>query len=122
MEAKGHSYDDRAAADPTVQRPTIQMMAGMYMNGADLKHPYASPINGDLRGLPPLFIQAGSVETLLDDSFALARVAGIAEIPVELQVWPEMIHIWHIYFPVLDAGRRAIAAGGEYIKTIFKGA
>ncbi len=122
MEAAGRSYDDRSATDPTVQRPTIQMMAGMYMNGADLKHPYASPVNGDLRGLPPLFIQVGSVETLLDDSFALARVAGIAEIPVALQVWPEMIHIWHIYFPMLNAGRRAIAAGGEFIKNVFKGA
>ena len=118
MEALGHSYIDRAESDPTVQRPTIQMMAQWYMGDGDPRHPHASPINGDLRGLPPLFIQVGSVETLLDDSIALARKAGIAEVPVELHIWPEMIHIWHIYFPMLDAGRRAIAAGGSFLSKI----
>ena len=121
MEALGHSYIDRAESDPTVQRPTIQMMAQWYMGDGDPRHPHASPINGDLRGLPPLFIQVGSVETLLDDSIALARKAGIAEVPVELQIWPEMIHIWHIYFPMLDAGRRAIAAGGSFLSKTIKG-
>lgn len=121
MQATGRSFVDRAETDPTVQKDTIDMMAGLYMNGADPKHPHASPIHGDLRGLPPLLIQVGSVETLLDDSFMLARAAGIAEIPVELQVWPEMIHIWHIFFPMLGAARRAIASGGAFVRNHLKG-
>ena len=95
---------DRAESDPTVQKATILMMAQWYLGGADPRHPHASPIYGDLRGLPPLLIQVGAVETLLDDSLALARKAGIADVPVDLQIWPEMIHIWHIFFPMLVGG------------------
>lgn len=116
MEARGQSFTDRAESDPTVQRATILTMAEWYMGKADRRHPHAAPIHGELEGLPPLLIQVGSVETLLDDSIALARRAGIAEVKVDLQIWPEMIHIWHIYFPVLAAGRRAIAAGGAFVR------
>jgi acetyl esterase/lipase len=121
MEATGLSFADRADADPTVQRPTILMMAEMYMGGADVRHPHASPLHGDLRGLPPLLIQVGSAETLLDDSVALARKAGAADVVVDLQIWPEMIHIWHLYFPMLAAGRRAIASGGSFVRNALKG-
>jgi epsilon-lactone hydrolase len=116
MEALGGSFVDRAETDPTVQKATILMMAGMYLGDADPRHPHAAPLYGDLRGLPPLLIQVGSVETLLDDSIALARKAGVADVPVALQIWPEMIHIWHLFFPVLSAGRRAIASGGSFVR------
>lgn len=121
MEALGQSFTDRAAADPTVQKATILMMAQWYLGGADPRHPHAAPIHGDLRGLPPLLIQVGAAETLLDDSIALARTAGAADVIVDLQIWPEMIHIWHIYFPMLSAGRRAIAAGGSFVRNAFRG-
>jgi monoterpene epsilon-lactone hydrolase len=120
MEALGASFVDRAATDPTVQKATILMMAGWYLGGADPRHPHAAPLYGDLRGLPPLLIQVGSVETLLDDSMALARTAGVADVPVDLQIWPEMIHIWHIHFPMLSAGRRAIAAGGSFVRNAIR--
>jgi acetyl esterase/lipase len=116
MEALGESFTDRAAADPTVQKATILMMAQYYLGGANPRHPHAAPLYGDLRGLPPLLIQVGAHETLLDDSIALARKAGAADVPVDLQIWPEMIHIWHIYFPMLSAGRRAIAQAGSFIR------
>jgi acetyl esterase/lipase len=121
MEARGESFVDRAEADPTVQRATIEMMAGWYLGDADPRHPHASPLFGDLRGLPPLLIQVGAAETLLDDSVALARKAGAADVMVDLQIWPEMIHIWHLYFPVLSAGRRAIAAGGSFVRNAIRG-
>jgi epsilon-lactone hydrolase len=121
MEALGQSFNDRAAADPTVQKATIQMMAQWYLGGADPRHPHAAPIHGDLRGLPPLLIQVGAAETLLDDSIALARKAGIADVVVDLQIWPEMIHVWHIYFPMLAAGRNAIAMGGSFVRNVIKG-
>jgi monoterpene epsilon-lactone hydrolase len=121
MEALGESFTDRAAADPTVQRATIQMMARWYLGGADPRHPYAAPIYGDLLGLPPLLIQVGAAETLLDDSVALARKAGSADVLVDLQIWPEMIHVWPLYFPVLSAGRRAIASGGSFARNAIGG-
>ena len=121
MEALGVSYSDRAAADPTVQKATIQMMAQWYLGGADPRHPHAAPIYGDLHGLPPLLIQVGAAETLLDDSILLARKAGASDVVVELQIWPEMIHVWHIFFPMLSAARRAIAAGGSFLATATRG-
>jgi epsilon-lactone hydrolase len=120
MEALGESFTDRAEADPTVQRDTIRMMAQWYLGGGDPRHPHAAPIYGDLRGLPALLIQVGAAETLLDDSMALARKAGAADVLVDLQIWPEMIHIWHIYFPMLSAGRRAIASGGTFVRNALR--
>jgi acetyl esterase/lipase len=116
MEALGQSFTDRAQTDPTVQKPTIEAMAQWYLGGADPRHQHAAPIYGDLRGLPPLLIQVGAAETLLDDSITLARKAGIADVIVDLQIWPEMIHVWHLYFPVLTAAKRAIAAGGAFVR------
>ena len=121
MEALGHSFIDRSTTDPTVQRANIMMMAEWYLAGADPRHPHASPIHGDLTGLPPLLIQVGAAETLLDDSIVLARKAGIADVIVDLQIWPEMIHIWHLYFPVLTAARRAIASGGSFVRNAING-
>jgi acetyl esterase/lipase len=122
MEALGASFADRAATDPTVQKETILYMAGHYLGSADPRSVYAAPIHGDLRGLPPLLIQVGACETLLDDSIQLARRAGMADVPVDLQVWPEMIHIWHIFHPVLGAGRQAIGAGGRFVRQVLQGA
>jgi monoterpene epsilon-lactone hydrolase len=121
LEALGGSFTDRAETDPTVQKATILMMAQWYLGGTDPRHPHAAPIYGDLRGLPPLLIQVGAAETLLDDAIALARKAGTADVPVDLQIWPEMIHIWHIFFPMLSAGRRAIAAGGSFVRNALRG-
>jgi acetyl esterase/lipase len=97
------------------------MMAQWYLGGANPRHPHAAPLYGDLRGLPPLLIQVGAVETLLDDSIALARKAGISDVMVNLQIWPEMIHIWHLFFPMLEAGRCAIADGGTFVRNLIRG-
>ena len=121
MEATGAAFTDLAAVDPTVQKATILEMAGHYLGGADPRSPQAAPIHGDLRGLPPLLIQVGAAETLLDDALQLARVAGSADVFVELQVWPEMIHVWHLYHPMLNAGRRAIEAGGAFVRANTRG-
>jgi epsilon-lactone hydrolase len=118
MEAIGGSMTSKAATDPTVQKAGILDMAKHYLAGADPRSPLAAPIHGDLRGLAPLLIQVGAAETLLDDAIRLAQVAGAADVAVDLQIWPEMIHVWHLYYPELSAGRRAIAAGGEFARAM----
>ena len=118
MEAIGGSMISKAATDPTVQKAGILDMAKHYLNGADPRAPLAAPIYGDLRGLAPLLIQVGAAETLLDDAIRLAQVAGAADVAVDLQIWPEMIHVWHLYYPELSAGRRAIVAGGEFARAM----
>ena len=116
MEGVGETMTSRAAADPMVQRAGLLDMAGLYLNGADPRSPLAAPIYADLRGLAPLLIQVGAAETLLDDAIRLAKVAGAADVRVDLQVWPEMVHVWHLFHPELKAGRQAIEAGGAYIR------
>ena len=118
MEAIGDSMHSKAATDPTVQKAGILEMAKHYLNGADPRSPLAAPIYADLRGLAPLLIQVGAAETLLDDAIRLAQVAGAADVAVDLQIWPEMIHVWHSYYQQLAAGRRAIAAGGEFARAM----
>ena len=120
MEAAGETMSSRAVADPTVQRAGILDMAKMYLNGADPRSPLAAPIYADLRGLAPLLIQVGAAETLLDDALRLARAAGAADVRVDLEIWPEMIHVWHLFHPELAAGRRAIEAGGEFVRTMIR--
>ena len=116
MEASGETMTSRAAADPTVQKAGILDMARMYLNGADPRSPLAAPVYADLKGLAPLLIQVGAAETLLDDALSLAKVAGTADVYVELQVWPEMIHVWHLFHPELQAGKRAIKDGGAFVR------
>ena len=118
MEATGGSMVSKAATDPTVQKAGILDMAKLYLNGADPRSPLAAPLYADLHGLAPLLIQVGAAETLLDDAIRLAQVAGAADVAVDLQIWPEMIHVWHIYHPELAAGRRAIAAGGDFARAM----
>ena len=96
-------------------------MARVYLAGTDATHPLASPVHADLSGLPPLMIQVGSAEILLGDAVKLAERAGTAGTSVRLEIWPEMIHIWHIFFPMLTAGRRALASGGAFVRTALRG-
>jgi monoterpene epsilon-lactone hydrolase len=121
MEGIGESMSSKAEADPMVQKAGLLEMAGLYLGGADPRSPLAAPIYADLRGLAPLLIQAGAAETLLDDAIRLAKVAGAADVRVDLQVWPEMVHVWHLFHPELKAGLRAIEAGGAYVRTRLSG-
>ena len=118
MEATGGSMASKAASDPTVQKAGILDMANTYLAGADPRSPLAAPIYADMAGLAPLLIQVGAAETLLDDAIRLAQVAGAADVAVGLQIWPEMIHVWHVYHPELAAGRRAIEAGGQFARAM----
>ena len=66
-----------------------------------------------------MLIQVGSAETLLDDSVRLAGVAGAAGVRVRLEVWPDMIHAWHLFYPQLADGRRALAQVGAFIRSML---
>ena len=121
MEAIGGTMTSNASRDPTVQKDGILEIAGQYLGSADPRSPLASPLYADLRGIAPLYIQVGAVETLLDDSTRLASVAGAADVPVTLEVWPEMPHVWHLFHPQLAAGRRAIRAGASYVRAAMEG-
>lgn len=117
LEAIGPSMTAKACVDPLIQKPYLMELAAAYLNGADPRSPLASPIYADLRGLPPMLTQVGSAETLLDDAVRLAGVAGAADVQVSLEVWPDMIHAWHLFYQQLAAGRRALAGVGAFIRS-----
>lgn len=116
MECLGETMETKAAEDPMVQREAVQGLAQVYLNGADPRSPLASPLHGDLAGLPPLLIQVGSAETLLDDSNRLASKLKTAGCDATLEVWDEMIHVWHLFAPMLDKGQEAIDVMAEFIR------
>jgi acetyl esterase/lipase len=115
MEMLGETMTSKSAADPIVQKAGVAEMARLYLNGADPRSPLAAPLYADLSGLAPLLIQVGADETLLDDAIRLAKLAGAADVHVDLQIWPEMIHVWPLFHPELKAGMRAIEAGGAFV-------
>lgn len=111
------SYTSKAAVDPLVSAGWVSPMAVAYLNGADARTPLASPLFADLSGLPPLLIQVGEDEVLLDDSRRLAERVKDAGGDVTLEVWDGMIHVWHYFYPLLAEGRQAITRIGEFIKS-----
>lgn len=115
----GDSVKTRAAEDPVTRRDQLEMMAEAYLAGADPRAPTASPLFADLTGLPPLLIQVGTAEILLDDSTRLAERAEAAGVEVALEVWDEMIHAWHNFAPVVPEARQAIARVGEFLRGRF---
>ena len=119
MEAIGETMSTKATADPTVQKAGLLDMAEMYLKGADPRSPLAAPLYADLAGIAPLLIQVGAAETLLDDAMRLTKAAGAADVRVDLQIWPEMIHVWHLFHPELKAGRQAITQGGSFARSLI---
>ena len=116
MEVIGESMTTRSHLDPMVQRDGLITMALTYLNGADLRNPLAAPIYADLSGLPPLLIQVGTRETLYDDAIRLACHAVKAGLKVTFEPWDEMIHVWHLFAPLLDEGQEAIERIGGFVR------
>lgn len=92
----------------------LKVMAKRYAPVSEHDNPLVSPVHADLSGLPPLLIQAGAAETLLADSLRVAESARESGVDVSLEVWPDMIHAWHVFAPILEEGRRAITRIGEF--------
>ena len=116
LEMTGATMTTKAAVDPLIQRNYLLELATLYLNGVDPRTPLASPLHADLRGLPPMLIQCGSAETLLDDALRLAGVAAVADVRTTLQIWPDMIHAWHLFHAQLAEGRSALAEVGAFVR------
>jgi len=116
LTCSGASYATKAAVDPIVTREEVGLMAQAYAGSGDPKAPLLSPLYGDLRGLPPLLVQVGSDEVLLDDAVGLADRAKGAGVSVTLEEWPAMIHVWHWFLPMLAEAERAIGVIGTFVR------
>jgi monoterpene epsilon-lactone hydrolase len=113
----GPTLVSKAAADPLIHKEYLNELADAYLPAdTDRKDPRVSPLYADFGNFPPMLIQIGSNETLLDDATRLAARAGATDVAVTLEIWPNMIHAWPLWNAHLEDGRRALASAGSFIR------
>ena len=111
----GTTIDAKSKADPLLSREALQARIPDYTAGPDAALPLISPIFADLTGLPPLIIQAGSHEVLLDDAIRLARQAAIADDEVTLDITSGVPHVFQAYHAILDEATAALDRAGDLL-------
>jgi len=116
LEATGNSMESRAEADPMIEREGVKAYGKVFLGGKNPHDPLAAPLYGDYTGLPPLLIQVGGDETLLDDSTRVADKAAAAGVEVDLQIWDDMIHVWQVFAPYVDESGAAIETIGAFVQ------
>ena len=108
-ETNGDSMVSKASVEPAMTREALHLARHLYFGKVDPSGDLATNILGaDLSGLPPLLVQVGSHEVLMDDSIRLVRRAALFDVDCTLQVWSRMIHVFQLYYPILADARRAI--------------
>ncbi len=116
MEAGGASFESNAAHDPVTNRRTIQLMARAYLGrNGNPREPLASPVHANLARLPPLLVQVGSHEVLLDDARALVATASAQGVDVRLTEWKGMPHVFQLFAGRLDEADAAIHEAGQFL-------
>ena len=115
MEASAESYTTCADIDPMVSQTGIKRFADWYLAGGDLRTPYASPLHGDLSGLPPMLVQVGEAEVLRDDSTRLVERARAAGVDATCEVAPDCPHVFHA-LPGVPEAEEALARLGQFVR------
>ncbi len=119
MTCSGGTLRSNAENDPMVGYGLISWMAGMVVGDGNPADPRVSPLFGDYKGLPPMLIQVGENETLLDDSLRAADRAKQAGVDVTLESWPDVIHVWHALGHGVPEASQGINRVGEYLRGRF---
>lgn len=113
----GSTLASKEAVDPIIHKGYLDELANVYLPaGMDRNDPRVSPLYADLRSFPPILIQVGSAEVLLDDATRFAAAAGAADVRVILEIWRHMIHAWHLWNAHLEPGRSALVSAGAFIR------
>lgn len=112
----GETMKTLVEQDPLVTPTLLERCSVAYLAGEDARHPLASPLFADLAGLPPLLVQVGTAETLLDDARRFAEAAKSAGVDATLEEWEDMIHVWHTFAAMLPEGQQAIDRVGAFVK------
>jgi epsilon-lactone hydrolase len=112
----GDSMTAKAAVDPALTPAGLARRAADYVGGGDPAGELVSPIFADLTGLPPLLVQAGSHEILLDDATRLAARAAAADVAVTLEITPGVPHVFQGFAALLDEGDAALARAGDFVR------
>ena len=112
----GESISNKATVDPALTPEGLRRRALDYVPAGDRSAALASPIFADLTGLPPLLLQAGSHEILLDDATRLAARAAAADVAVRLEVTPDVPHVFQGFAAMLDEGDTALTSASEFLR------
>jgi monoterpene epsilon-lactone hydrolase len=112
----GESHTTRLTAERYLAPHLMLPTADAYLAGWEPRDPRASPLYGDPTGLPPLLMQVGDSEILLDDTLRFAGKARASGVDVTCQVWPEMVHVFQAFAAILPEAQQAIADAGEFLK------
>jgi acetyl esterase/lipase len=115
LTATGGSYASKADADPAISVQAIRTRAADYLDGTDPSDPLVSPIFADLSGLPPLLIQAGSHEVLLDDATRLTAKAAADDVAVIMDITPGVPHVFQAFAALLDEGDAALNRAARFV-------
>jgi acetyl esterase/lipase len=110
----GESFETRAEADPYFTKSQTARLVASYLGETDPKNPLASPLYGDLNGLPPIRVHVGDDEVLLDDSRRYVERAVAAGVDAELDVWMGLPHGFVTGIREFDAARQALSAIGAF--------
>ncbi len=121
LEVRGESVETVGRKDPMLSARALRREAAMYLAGEDPRNPLASPVYADLAGLPPLLIQAGTREILLDDARRLAERAEEAGVEVELDVREGMFHVWQFFTPLVPESNAALEKAGRFLRERLAG-
>jgi acetyl esterase/lipase len=117
----GTTMETKSELDPLLSREALQARVGDYISGHDAALGLISPVFADLSGLPPLIIQAGTHEVLLDDAVRLAGRAASADVDVTLDVTPGVPHVFQAYHGILEEGAAALDRAGQMLATHLNG-
>ena len=116
----GASMSGKALVDPSpLNLEALEIRVPDYLAGTDPRNPLVSPIFADLSGLPPLLVQAGSYEVLLDDAVRLAAQAARCNVDVKLEITAEVSHVFQAFAAILDEGETALASAGAFLQARF---
>jgi acetyl esterase/lipase len=115
----GTTMETKAGVDPLLSRELLQPRVTDYTQGEDPALGLISPVFADLSGLPPLIIQGGSHEVLLDDAVRLARGAAIADVEVTLDITPGVPHVFQGFSGMLDEAATALDRAAQLLSTHF---
>jgi epsilon-lactone hydrolase len=118
----GTSMESRREVDPLLSRENLQARVSDYTSGHDAALALISPVFADLSGLPPLLIQAGTHEVLLDDALRLAHQAATVDVEVTLDITPGVPHVFQAYYPILDEAGAALDRAGQFLSAHLAGA
>jgi monoterpene epsilon-lactone hydrolase len=116
MELSGDSYQSNREKDVLFRKEMVQMLVGMYLGSGDRRDPYASPLYAVLGGLPPVYMQVGGDEALLDDSRLFVGRAKEAGVDVRLDIFPEMLHTFQMAAGRAPEADDAISRLAEWVR------